>query len=142
MSEDIVERLRSYEYAYEPPLKAFDHMDEAADEIERLRGLFVLDGEQHALIVKGLTEAHEKRISKYFDEIERLRAENGRLREALEPFGLVASIFENDDADRTVSLGRWYPSPILPEPGDFGADIKYTVADFRRAALALSKENK
>jgi hypothetical protein len=75
-------------------------------------------------------------------EIERLRAENERLRKALKPFGLVASIFENDDADRTVSLGRWYPSPILPEPGDFAADIKYTVADFRRASAALAKENK
>jgi hypothetical protein len=74
------------------------------------------------------------------NEIERLRAENERLRVALRPFGSVASIFENDDANRTVSLGRWYPSRILPEPGDFAADIKYTVADFRRARAALEEK--
>ena len=34
---DIVKRLRNSEYAYEPPLKALDLIDEAADEIERLR---------------------------------------------------------------------------------------------------------
>lgn len=34
---DIVERLRNTEFAFEPPLKAIDLMEEAADEIERLR---------------------------------------------------------------------------------------------------------
>lgn len=61
-----------------------------------------------------------------------------RLEAALMPFASVASIFDNDDDERAVSLGRWYPSRLFPDPGEFGADIRYTVADFRRARAALS----
>jgi regulator of replication initiation timing len=34
---DIVERLRKTEFAFEPPMRCLDLMDEAADEIARLR---------------------------------------------------------------------------------------------------------
>jgi hypothetical protein len=89
-------------------------------------------------------QAKTRRNEAIRDAADALRASAERekeLREALEPFGSVASIFESDDADRTVSLGRWYSSPILPEPGDFAADIRYTVADFRRARAALEQKS-
>lgn len=62
-----------------------------------------------------------------------------RLREALEPFASVASMFDKDDPERVISLGRWYPSRVLPEPGDFSADVRYTVSDFRRARAIFNK---
>ena len=34
---DIVERLRNTEFSFEPPIGAVDLMEDAADEIERLR---------------------------------------------------------------------------------------------------------
>ncbi|MFG1302116.1 hypothetical protein V5F49_20210 [Xanthobacter sp. V3C-3] len=43
-------------------------------EIERLRDLFRVDGEQHAAHVKGLTERHEARITKYADAVAEQRA--------------------------------------------------------------------
>ena len=66
---DIVERLR---------LRCMhdgcrDIQNEAADEIERLRELFRIDGEQHAIHVREIEARHELRHKHYCAEIERLR---------------------------------------------------------------------
>jgi len=64
--------------------------DEIRAELARLRDLFRLDGEQHANHVKELTKAHEARITKYADELTRLRApvegEVGEVVEAINDF--------------------------------------------------------
>jgi hypothetical protein len=52
---------------------------DGADEIERLRELFRKDGEMHAAHVKGLTERHEARITKYIDALREKDAEIERL---------------------------------------------------------------
>lgn len=84
-NDDIVARLHAKKYtreAWDEPYGAYDQPCDADDygaeerlvnpdgpeavaEIERLRGLFRLDGEQHAQHIKRLTEAHEARITKY-----------------------------------------------------------------------------
>lgn len=48
-------------------------------EIERLRDLFRMDGEQHAAHIKGLTKRHEARIAKYAETIEALRKSADRV---------------------------------------------------------------
>jgi len=54
----------------------------AQAEIERLRDLFRIDGEQHAERIRQLTAAHELRINKYADALAASRAEVERLRHA------------------------------------------------------------
>jgi hypothetical protein len=39
MTDDLVKRLRFTEFSFEPPLKAVDLMDQAADRIEELQKL-------------------------------------------------------------------------------------------------------
>lgn len=51
-----------------------DRIRALLDEVKRLRELFRLDGEQHAAHIKGLTEAHEKRVAKYVDAVTEQRA--------------------------------------------------------------------
>jgi hypothetical protein len=77
MSDEIAARLR----ALLPVASSIDRLlisvtDLRAllDELARLRDLFRLDGEQHANHIKELTKAHEARITKYADELARLRA--------------------------------------------------------------------
>lgn len=74
-SDDLVARLRrrSELFAGGTALVNPDG-PEAADEIERLRGLFRLDGEQHAAQIKELTERHEARITRYAEVLAEQRA--------------------------------------------------------------------
>jgi len=73
---DIVERLRGHD----PSKWCVADTDtgtlvrEAADEIDRLRDLFRLDGEQHAARVKEVQNEQDARLTAYKREIERLRA--------------------------------------------------------------------
>ena len=53
---------------------------ELRDEIERLRELFGIDSEQHAIHVREIEARHEIRHKHYCAEIERLRAEVEALR--------------------------------------------------------------
>jgi len=80
---DIVERLRKAygpDHTGETPVETLPL--EAADEIDRLRDLFRMDGKQHANHIKSLTKSHEARISKYAKEFERLRRERDEARAA------------------------------------------------------------
>lgn len=54
--------------AYESSLAA------AQAEIERLRGLFKIDGEQHDSFIKRLTGDHETRVARYADALATERA--------------------------------------------------------------------
>ncbi|CAH1665726.1 MULTISPECIES: hypothetical protein [unclassified Chelatococcus] len=45
-------------------------IDSLEAEIERLRDLFRMDGEQHAAHIKDLTERHEARITKYAEAVQ------------------------------------------------------------------------
>lgn len=75
-SDDIVKRL---EYACHGPHvdlywgDAMVLLGESLAEIKRMRELFHKDGEDHANRIKELTAAHEKRVTKYSDAIERLK---------------------------------------------------------------------
>lgn len=65
------------------------------------------------------------------DEIERLRAREARLQEALRPFNCVK--------------GNWTHQPDdLPLTVAFGTDVRLslTLGDFRRASVALGEEKK
>ena len=75
---DIVERLRDW------PRMTPVACKEAADEIERLRELFGIDGEQHAIHVREIEARHEIRHQHYCAEIERLRAEVAQQRKQWE----------------------------------------------------------
>ena len=87
---DLAERLRNLADWHGPEAAAL--MREAADEIERLRELFRKDGEDHAARVKELVKQHETRMTRYAEEIERLRAARN---DALEEAAKVA--WEHDD---------------------------------------------
>jgi hypothetical protein len=65
------------------------------------------------------------------DEINRLRAREARLQEALRPFNCVK--------------GNWTHQPDdLPLTVAFGTDVRFslTLGDFRRASAALGEEKK
>jgi hypothetical protein len=88
---DIVERLRKAygpDHTGETPVETLPL--EAADEIDRLRDLFRMDGKQHANHIKSLTKSHEARISKYAKEFERLRRERDEARSDLEKHKTIA----------------------------------------------------
>lgn len=71
MSDAILKRLR-----------------EAARDIERLRDLLRKDGEDHARIVRDLTDRHERRITKYAEAIDKVKA--AARRQALEEAAQIA----------------------------------------------------
>ena len=74
---------------------------EAADEIERLRELFRIDGEQHAARIKEIQHEQDARLAAYKNEIERLYDRKDDLVDALH---------------QIVSWSEAYPLDILPEP--------------------------
>jgi hypothetical protein len=126
MTDDIVARLRNEEHW------TVGLCDKAADEIERLRGLFVLDGEMNAAHVKDLTQTHEARISKYADEIERLRA---HLKVAIwsdsEECKFLAAEIARKDAAIAGALDH-----LDPRPGTYS----HTAVIILTAALAPAQE--
>ena len=71
-----------------------------AAEIERLRELFRIDGEQHAAHIKGLTQAHEARVAKYAEAKE---AAEAKMREAVE---VLREIADSDDIDNALDPER------------------------------------
>lgn len=77
---DIIEQLRAYTHPNAHTTEIAPMLNEAADEIERLRELFGIDGEQHAIHVREIEARHEIRHKHYCAEIERLHAEVEALR--------------------------------------------------------------
>ena len=126
MSNDLIERGRA------KAIDLLEHrhatagwlMQELADalaaqavEIEQLRNLFKIDGEQHAQHIKDLTARHEARTLKYLDKVtaERVRAD-----------ALAARVAELEAALRQIE--GW-------EPATQEVTLAHQMADLARAAL-------
>lgn len=86
--DDIVKRARDHAAALEKaslftPNFTAALLTELADEVERLRGLFAIDGEMHASAIRDARQEQQVRVAAYAAEIDRLKGEVVRLREAL-----------------------------------------------------------
>lgn len=141
--KELAERLRdemgsiggpSYTQMMQQRLEAASALEAQAEEIARLREMFRADGDDHAKIIRDLSDRHETRITKYADAIAALKAENERLREALQPFAAEAGEWGDAVPDSH--------HPVFLEPGHwdaryYGSAAKFTVGDQRGARAAL-----
>src|SRR5262245_7434064 len=80
--------------------------DELCAEIERLREILMIDGEQHAAHVRELEARHEIRHKHYCAEIERLRA-LPRLRKIMEREAKIAEAIAFLDRLAADRRGAW-----------------------------------
>ena len=76
-----------------------EERDRLAKQVDELQELFRIDGEQHASVIRDLTNRHETRITKYAERTKELRDENAELLASL------ASVLQACDEGRMVERG-------------------------------------
>jgi CHASE3 domain sensor protein len=69
------------DYATMTTGELFKALSQKDAEIERLRDLFRVDGEQHATRIREMEKAHDARVAKYYEALE---AERAKLSKAVE----------------------------------------------------------
>lgn len=97
--------------------------DRLAKQVDELQELFRIDGENHASVIRDLTNRHETRITKYAERIKELRDANAELLAGLEPFAKVAD--------------QLHPGKYGPAWGFNKAIIEHE--DFQKARALLTK---
>lgn len=76
-----------------------EERDRLAKQVDELQELFRIDGENHASVIRDLTNRHETRITKYAERIKELRDANAELLASL------ASVLQACDEGRMVERG-------------------------------------
>jgi len=144
-TDDIVARLQRREELFlgGTALANPDGPDGAA-EIERLRDLFRLDGEQHAQHIKGLTEAHEARITKYATALAERDAQIERLTAGKEAAAteIVRLVKERDEAhaNHQWAQARLDHAEARAETAERERDEARAEVERKDAALKLAYE--
>ncbi len=89
-----------------------EERDRLAKQVDELQELFRIDGEQHASVIRDLTNRHETRITKYAERIKELREANAELKPLLQNIGDgIVNMFDQlvrgnwrDDHDHDVKM--------------------------------------